>query len=951
MKKLVKYFLIFIVLIFALLFSAPYLFKNQIMELVRNTANKHLTANVDFRDVRLSLIRNFPDFTLDVYDFSITGRDDFEDVTLVHIEDFRFTLNVMSVIRGDNIDIKTISLIRPYFHIVELDSLRVNYDIMVPDDVVEDKVDGDQPADGFSLSLKRFTLEDMALKYDDYTSGMFVELEGLNHRLRGDFTLDDVDVKTFTTIERLRVVLDGITMLSDVRAEAAVDLTFNQPNTSLNIREGSYAKLNELTLDMFGDIAMPDETIDMDLSFSTPSSDLKPLISLIPAYYMADFEGLSASGSFDISGKVVGTYDEKLDLYPSMDISMKAKNGRIQYPDLPSEINNLMINASLKHPGGDLDKLTFNLYQFSMIMAGQSFNGSFALATPMSDPSVSLNAKGKLNLGDLIQVVPLEETFDISGLADVDIKFSARLSDVENDAYDNIIAYGKGELTDFRYVDSDMPYPVAIPHAYMVLTPQKVDVENLKLIVGSTDIQATGKLDNLIQYAMSDAELVGSFNVASETIHVDELMSFMQDDDPASTNVVTTDDGKVEVLTVEDIRLPDNIDFTMRANVSRVVFGDLDISQLSGGIHLKDQTLSMNETRMKMMGGGIEMDGSLNTREERPIASFAMNLINIPFAEAYRSMDMVKQLAPIMERSEGTFSSRFSMTSALESDLSLDMTTLAAEGLLRTTGVVVQADVFEKIAQALKNDDYRSFSLGNTLAEFEVLNGRLFLKPFDFTGKQLKGNVSGSSGLDQTLDFDMTLQLPFRSVKADKLLRQFGASTPSTINMDVHIGGTYTSPTVKTSLADMGSNALDKAKQEVKDRVEREVDDAVDQAKQRARDEADKLLKEARDRADKIVAEAERQAITIRKNGQEAADKLRDEAQKQGENLIKEAGSNLLKKRAAEEAARRLEREADNKAKRLEDEANKRADQVERKANNEADRIISNAQSNRDKLD
>lgn len=946
MKKLLKYLLITVVLIFAILLSAPFLFKNQIMELVRNTANQHLTANVDFLDVRLSLIRNFPDFTLDVYDFSITGRDTFADVTLVYVEDFRLTLNLMSVIKGDDIDVKTISLIRPYFHIVELDSALVNYDIMVPEDIDAPAEDAETDAsDGFSLSLRRLTVENMAMKYDDHTSNMFVELEGLNHTLRGNFTLEDVDVSTVTSIERLRFVLDGITMLSDVRADAEVDLLFNQPSFSIDFKEGSYASLNELSLNLFGNITMPEEVIDMDLTFKTPSSELKPLISLIPAYYMADFDGLDVTGTFDLNGTLKGTYDGERELYPAMNITMKGKNGRIRYPDLPSEINNLMLYAAIKHPGGDLDKLTLNVFQFSMIMAGQAFNASFALATPLSDPSVSLNANGKLNLGDLMNVVPLDEEMDINGLADVDVKFSARLSDVENENYDNIIAYGKGELTDFRYADPSMPYPVEIPHAYMVLTPQMVEVDDFKLNVGSTDIKASGRIDNLLHYALSDTELKGAFRVQSETINIDELMAFAQDDDPA---VASEDD---EVITVEDIRLPAHIDFLMQARVKSIVFDGMDISDLSGSIHLKDQALSMKETKMKMMGGGVEMDGSLDTREEKALASFAMKLINIPFVEAYNTLDMVKQLAPIMERAEGTFSSSFSMTTFLDHDLSPDLASLSAEGMLRTASVVLKTEVFEKISKVINNDDFRSLSLSNTLADFEIEKGRLYLKPVDIVSKQFRGNVSGSSGLDQTLDFDMTMQLPFSSVKADKLLSQIGGKTPPSVNMDVHIGGTYTSPKLTTTFTDIGGGLVDKVKQDVRDRVDKEIGDATEKVRERTRDEADKLMKEARDRADNVVAEAERQANTIRKAGQETAQSMRREAKQQGDRLVNEAGSNILKKRAAEEAARRLEREADNNAKRVEDEANKRADQLVNEAKREADRIIDNAQSNRDKLD
>ncbi|MCH8546273.1 MAG: AsmA family protein [Cryomorphaceae bacterium] len=953
MKKILKYFAIIFILLIGVLVSAPFLFKNQIMELVRNTANKHLTADVDFRDVGISLIRNFPDLTLDVYDFSITGRDTFADVTLLHVEDFRFTLNLMSVIKGDQIDIKTIALFRPYVHIVALDSLLVNYDIMVPDETTDDASIEPETTEesAFSLSLRRFSIRDMAFKYEDHESNIYVEMEGLNHVLSGNFTQDDVDISTETNINRLRFILDGITMLADVEAKADVDLKFNQPSFSIDIQEGSYAMLNALRLDLFGNITMPEEIIDLDLTFGTPSSELKPLISLIPAYYMADFEGLDVSGVFDFGGNIKGIYDGENEIYPSMDIKLKAKNGRIKYPDLPSEISNLMINASVQHPGGDLDKLKLDVYQFAMNMAGQTINASFALATPMSDPAVSLNAKGKLVFDDLIKVVPLEETMDIKGIANLDVKFSARMSDVEHERYDNIIAYGEGELSDFKYTDSDMPYPVEIPHAYMVLKPEMVNVESFKLKLGSTDIQATGRLDNLIHYVMSDVELQGRFNVVSNTLNIDELMLFMQEEDPENAKVVATEDGEVEVLTVEDIRLPEHVDFAMTARVDNIVYDNMDIKNLSGEVHLKDQTLRMNQTQMELMGGRLVMDGSFDTKEEKPKASFAMDLSNIPFANAYNTLDMVKQLAPIMENAEGVFSTRFSMNTLINQDLSIDLNSLTAEGMLRTAGVVLRTEVLDKIADFLRNDEYRKLSLSNTLAEFEINDGRLYLKPTDLKAKQLKGTVEGSSGLDQTLDFTMDLEVPFKSVRADKLLSQIGSKTPSNVEVQVLIGGTYSAPTVKTSLGSLGKGLIDDVKSQVKDRVKEEVDDAVEKTRQRARDEADKLLKDAQERADRVVAEAERQAERVRQGGKETGARLRKEAKEQGDRLIAEAGNNLLKKRAAEEAASRLRREADRNASRVEQEADDRANQIVERAQKEADGIMNEAQSNRDKLD
>jgi cell division septum initiation protein DivIVA len=70
-----------------------------------------------------------------------------------------------------------------------------------------------------------------------------------------------------------------------------------------------------------------------------------------------------------------------------------------------------------------------------------------------------------------------------------------------------------------------------------------------------------------------------------------------------------------------------------------------------------------------------------------------------------------------------------------------------------------------------------------------------------------------------------------------------------------------------------------------------------------------------------------------------AANKIRDEAKKQGEALIQEAGSNPLKKKAAELSAKKLNEEAEKKAKKLEDEAQVKSNDIMKKARERADKL------------
>ena len=53
-KKIVKIFLIVIVILAGFVFAAPYIFKGKIVSLVKREVNNNLTAKVDFKDVNIS---------------------------------------------------------------------------------------------------------------------------------------------------------------------------------------------------------------------------------------------------------------------------------------------------------------------------------------------------------------------------------------------------------------------------------------------------------------------------------------------------------------------------------------------------------------------------------------------------------------------------------------------------------------------------------------------------------------------------------------------------------------------------------------------------------------------------------------------------------------------------------------------------------------------------------
>ena len=78
----------------------------------------------------ITILKSFPDLTVDIADVKVSGNAPFEGVDLARIGSLTATIDIKSVF-GDKIDIKRVGLIKPYIHIRVLEDGKANYDIAI----------------------------------------------------------------------------------------------------------------------------------------------------------------------------------------------------------------------------------------------------------------------------------------------------------------------------------------------------------------------------------------------------------------------------------------------------------------------------------------------------------------------------------------------------------------------------------------------------------------------------------------------------------------------------------------------------------------------------------------------------------------------------------------------------------------------------------------------------
>ncbi|MBQ19949.1 MAG: hypothetical protein CMD31_04245 [Flavobacteriales bacterium] len=933
MKKVLKITGITLLVLLVLIISLPFMFKGKIIDIVKEQANANLNAKVDFGEFDMGLISTFPNFNFSINNVTVDGVDKFEGTQLANIKNLSLRVDLMSVISGDEIKIKSIYIDEPTINAIVLADTSANWDIAKATEEIEEEV-VEEEASPFKLNLQDLTIKSAKINYEDATMNLTTSIVGLNFNLSGDMTQDVTDLVTKTMIEELNLTMDNVAYFKKANVEADAIIKADLANSKFTFTDNQF-RLNELFLGFDGWVAIfeDNDDIDMDITFNAQKTDFKNILSLVPAVFMTDFASVKTEGKLALNGFAKGKMTETA--LPAFGLDLLVEKAMFKYPDLPKAVNNIHVDLAISNPGGSEDNTLINLKRFYMEMAGNPVEMKMKLSTPISDPNIDANLIAKLDLASVKDVMPMEAGDEMNGKINADVTLKGKMSSIDNERYEEFEAKGSFGITDMLYKSDSLPYDVLLQRMTLNFSPQFVELANFDAQIGKSDMHANGKIENFIAYVLDDSTnvLTGNFMFNSTLMDLNE---FMSEEEVAATE--GTEEVAEEPLAV--VEVPKNIDFSLTSTLNKVIYDNMEITDMKGLITVKDQKVSMKDVGMNLLGGKMMMSGFYETTNPAaPGFNFDMAIQDFDVATVVSTFNTIETMAPYAKNAKGRFNTSMIVSGVLDKEMMPDMNSLTGNGDMLTKNIKVEdVKAMNQLADALKNESLRVLEVNDAKIKYAFKDGRVTIEPFDVKLGKTIGTMSGSNGFDQTIDYKMTLKTPIKELGAGDALNKLNSQaaglgmtlkSAETVSVDVLIKGTFDAPKVSVSLKDAVGNIKDEIKEQVKEKITEQVDKAKEEAKKKAREQADKL-----------IAEAEKNAQKIRDETKSAADKVRAEADKQANDLIAKAGGNPLKKIAAEKAAQKIKDEAEKKAVGIENEGNKRADALVSKAKQEADDMM-----------
>jgi hypothetical protein len=600
--------------------------------------------------------------------------------------------------------------------------------------------------------------------------------------------------------------------------------------------------------------------------------NLAELTSMFP------MEGLEMKGAYALDLKAKGVYDSLKKIIPAVEASMSLNNGYVKSSEFPLPIENLHFLSTIKNATGRMAETLITVNDLSMVMENEKFAADLVLQN-LDDYTWDLKAKGGIDLEKITKVFPVDG-MTLAGKVKADITTKGKYSDLEAKRYEKLPTSGTATLTAFKYTAKDLPYDVILKTASMTFDPKKVTLERLEGTIGHSDIKVDGSVMNYLGYVLGqEGSIKGNVNFASDFLNLNEFMS-----DGGTTTADTASFGVIPV--------PSNVDFVLKSNIKKILLMDYTMTDATGDVTVRDGIANLSNLHFNMLGGAFVVNGAYNTKDIRhPKYDFGLNIEKLSISQAANKSSLVQSFAPIAGLVTGNFSTDFKISGELLPTMMPNLSTVSGAGLVKIAQATLKdSKLISGITSLTSLKDADNVTMKDVLMSTAISNGRLSVKPFDVNFGEYKTSVSGSSGLDLSLDYLLKMDVPAGKLGAqyNGLIAKYtgGKTDPnSKIPLTVNVGGKYDTPKFSVDTEQQKAQVTEAVTNAAKEEGTKAIEKAVKGT------DAEKIVK------DILGTSKKDSTVTGVDTTKRAAPSASDEVQKKLEDDAKKKIQNLLKKK------------------------------------------------------
>ncbi len=709
--------------------SLVFIYEEDVVNLIIKELNKHLKTEVriDPKNIDLTIIKSFPDCALEFKELTAMDAKEFKSYdTLLYAKRLALAFNIKDLF-NKNYTIKKIELENADCHLKVDKKGNANYLVWKSDS-----------ASTGSDSLK-FALEKISLKNVD------VSLKDSKRKIKLNTSINELHFKGKFNEDNYTLISDGSAYVKLFQVEkikyvqnknVKFDIEFDVTGSTYTIRK-SETSINYTQLVSNGSFVIKDSLQSIDINFNGKNLDIASTLSLLPEKFQNQINDYESDGEFYASGECHYKNGQAFILKSDFGI----KKATITYKEKNTTLTNVNLLGNITV---NENRSNLTLKNISANLNSNTFTGDMELRN-FKDPYLKLKLAANTKLEELIAFYPIDTLENLSGAINVNAEIEGLISEMKSNAYSpSIKANGNAVITDLKATFKQTDKHINIPEGKLELNNRHLNVYNLKLIRGNSDVMLVGELPNFLSYLFDPKEPLTI--VAQVTSDKMELEDFLFGAGKSSEN--------------SSINIPANLDFNISVNVQHLTFAKFVADNIKGSMLLKNQKIALKDVVLSATDGEVKLNAFADASGENFKVSADCDLSKLNIQKLFTQLNNFGQTTIKDVNLKGYVTANVDFAGTWDKKLNVDLNSInVTSSILIERGELIGFKPLESLAKYIDVNELRHIKFSTLQSAVEIKNRIITIPRTSIKSNAINMELWGKHTFDNMIDYHIQLLL------------------------------------------------------------------------------------------------------------------------------------------------------------------------------------------------
>ena len=753
--------------------AMTYFYKDDIIRFVIESINRQVTSSIDVQSVHFSVVRKFPNATVEFRQVTISPAEGFDTLCFEPAHS-RHLLSAENVF----LEISPFRMLTGDYRITQIEVHNGNINLLTDQknrhNFIFWKTSENASGDSSPIELQNVTFRNSNVYYAHRQSNTVISLHAERSQLSGRFSANQYSISADWEGSVQLFSVDDDVYIRDKPLEFSGKLDAN--HNKFHIRQSDFT-LAMVKMSVSGGFTV-DSDVVLDLLAEGKQIDYSSLVTILPEPFPEKLQEYPGKGHLDFTASIKGKAGSGI--IPKVEAKFGMTQGVISHRQSKVKLTGLSFTGTFTT--GDKSRRATSMLQindFACNIGGGNIKGSLIMQN-LSKPQITARISNLSDLGQLHDFFHSENITSASGRMRCELTANIGLKHLQFGKTDDIERLEINGTVKFEDASVHFPEWRMNDVNGSLQVGNRITTNNLSLTLNNNDLKIDGYMERWSPYLLQRSKTVYiKADVKSQQINLDALLM----KEATSEKTLPVAANHTQSVSGEKIAplLPENIEFETRLEALKFRYGKFEADNMKANLVYQPRILEVRSAGFSSMSGKLTGNcliandnvNHIHVRGETTIERFDVRHL-------FHSFDNFGQNVLRAEHVTGRLSGDLGFAIDWDNRMQLQQDKLIVEGLVNLDGgELLHFEPMNNLSKFVALEELQNIRFSNLQMRISVRDGKISFPQTNIQSSALDMMGSGEHYFDNSYSYHVKILLSeilaakARRVKRENLENEF----------------------------------------------------------------------------------------------------------------------------------------------------------------------------------